>query len=471
LRLRSKIFPQASDRGVAFRLVRRCGAALYLESMTHQRGQQAGHSDSKSGVVSIALAAGLASHFDLPSPIEVHDFPEKGNINQNTFLILAGHEKVRREYLLQQINPKVFAQPRLVIRSMEACIKAQNAARESGVLQEGEEWEIPALVLTRHGDPFFEVAEGPGRGCWRLMEKIRECRTFKSLSEIQDHRERLRVAEEAGRGLALFGSMISQMDISVLSNPLPGYRDTALYYAQLFSLLEENRTIEQAARYLPADSTIRQGTAQHFLVHLPHDEYSRRMDDHFIRQAIGLARGQQHFALLLSREMRSGGIRVVAVHGDTKLENFLFSMRTGRAKALVDLDTVMPHTWLSDWGDMTRSLVNTAGEKQTDSSRVSIDMEVYRAAARGFLGSASGINPREIHLMPHAVEIMSLELGVRFLADYLRGDSYFSPGPADPLDINKVRALTQFTLFERLREKRNEALGIIDEINQREPSF
>lgn len=435
--------------------------------MMHKRNQETGHPGSSgSEAVSSTLAAGLASHFDLPSPLEVHDFPEKGNINQNTFLVLAGHENNQREYLLQQINPKVFAQPRLVMRAMQACIEAQNAARESGVLQEAEEWEIPALILTRERDTCLEVAEGPGRGFWRLMKKIGESRTFKSLSAIHDPGERMRIAEEAARGLALFGSMTSKMDISVLPNPLPGYRDTALYYGQLFSALEENRTLEQAARYLPTDPAACAGTARHFLVHIPPDEYRRRMDDPFVRQAIGLAQAQEDFALSLSREMRSGGIRVVAVHGDTKLDNFLFSLRTGRVKALVDLDTVMPHTWLSDWGDMTRSLVNTAGEKQMDSGRVRVDMEVYRAAVRGFLRSARGVTAREIDLMPDAVKIMSLELGVRFLADYLRGDSYFSPGPDDPPEINKVRALTQFALFERLCETSDEARRVIDAIGR-----
>jgi hypothetical protein len=438
-----------------------------MGNISRQWNQKAGDPSGNSEVVSTALAAGLAGRFDLPSPIEIRDFPEKGNINQNAFLVLAGQETNRREYLLQQINPNVFAQPRLVMRAMEACIQAQHAACESGLLQEAEEWEIPELVLTREGDTCLEVAEGLGRGCWRLMKKIGECRTFKSLNKIHDSGERLGVAEEAARGLALFGSMISKMDISRLSNPLPGYRDTALYYSQLYSALEENRTPEQTTRYLPADPAIYRSIVRHFLVHIPPGEFRRRMDDPLVGKAIGLARTHEDFALRLWRETRSGGIRLVAVHGDTKLENFLFSVRTGRVKALVDLDTVMPHTWLSDWGDMTRSLVNTTGEKQADSTRLSVDMDVYRAAVRGFLGSARGIGAREIDMMPDAVEIMSLELGVRFLADYLRGDSYFFPGPEDPADINKVRALAQLALFERLREKRDEVLRIIREINER----
>jgi len=153
----------------------------------------------------------------------------------------------------------------------------------------------------------------------------------------------------------------------------------------------------------------------------------------------------------------------VVIHGDTKLDNFLFSVSTGRVKALVDLDTLMPHTWLTDWGDMVRSLVNIAGEKETDLERIHIDLEVFKAMARGFLGSARRPAAQEVRLMADAAQIMALELGVRFLADYLRGDSYFRLGPADPRDLNKTRALVQFCVFERLRRNAASWMRYIEE--------
>jgi N-acetylhexosamine 1-kinase len=153
--------------------------------------------------------------------------------------------------------------------------------------------------------------------------------------------------------------------------------------------------------------------------------------------------------------MDEGSIRTVAVHGDTKLENFLFSRECGRVRSLVDLDTIMPHTWLSDWGDMVRSLANVAGEKEADLNNVQVDLDIIDALARGFLGSAGEIPPAELELMPIAVEVLALELGVRFLMDYLRGDSYFVLGPQDRRDLNKIRGMVQLTLFERLREKRS----------------
>jgi hypothetical protein len=113
----------------------------------------------------------------------------------------------------------------------------------------------------------------------------------------------------------------------------------------------------------------------------------------------------------------------------------------------------MPHTWLSDWGDMARSLANAAGEKESDIQKIDVDLEVFKAMARGFLSSAHGVNADEVRLMTEAAQIMSLELGVRFLADYIRGDSYFKLRPSDPRDLNKTRALVQFAIFEKFRAK------------------
>jgi len=131
------------------------------------------------------------------------------------------------------------------------------------------------------------------------------------------------------------------------------------------------------------------------------------------------------------------------------------------------MDTILPHTWLSDWGDMMRTLVNPAGEKETDLGKIRIDFEVFQSAARGFLESAQAIAPEEIALMADAVQIMALELGVRFLADYVRGDSYFMLGAEEPQDLNKTRALVQFRLFEELRNNARVLEKILEPLNLR----
>jgi hypothetical protein len=393
----------------------------------------------------------IASRFELPEPFELGDFPMKGNINQQAYLITSRLQSRTSEYILQQINPNVFRQPRSVMQAMIACLNAQRRALSEMKTEEKEEWEIIRLVPTKEGNEFleFDAAEGPE--CWRVMARIRDACAFQSLRQIADPEQRLRIAEETGRGLAFFHNLTAGMETAGLSASLPGYRDTQLYYDQLVSVLEGSRTPEEAFAYMPDEETIRQCTEQQFLIHLDPAQYTKRMADPQIRRLIDIALEQKEFALSLLQDLRCGRLHLSVIHGDTKLENFLFSTQTGRVRSLVDLDTIMPHNWLSDWGDMIRSLVNVAGEKERDLRKIEIDMEIFKASARGFLSSIQTINPDEIRRMPKAPQIMALELGVRFLADYLRGDNYFRPSPGEPEELNKIRALVQFSVFERLR--------------------
>jgi hypothetical protein len=126
----------------------------------------------------------------------------------------------------------------------------------------------------------------------------------------------------------------------------------------------------------------------------------------------------------------------------------------------------MPHTWLADWGDMVRSLANVAGERERDLNRVRVNRDVYQAVLAGFLRTTTTATPEEIAMMPRAVQAIALELGVRFLADYLRGDTYFQLGPGDPEDLNKVRALVQLELFRQLMDHEAEADALVKELSQ-----
>jgi len=408
----------------------------------------------------VSLANRIAARFELPGPVEAYDFPERGNINRHTYAVESWAGGERRQYLLQQINQQVFTRPRAVMAAMIACIEAQRANLARGLLAPDEPWEPITLVPTRAQAPFLEVVDRRGSGCWRLMVRIAGASTHKSLAAVAPER-RLMTAEQAGAGLAIFGTLSGGVDVSRLVAPLPGYRDTQLYYDQLLSVLAGHRTLEAAAPHLPADPEVREATQQHFLVHLPPDEYRRRVDDPAVRPFLDQLRDNAGAALLLVRGLASGEIRRTIIHGDTKLENFLFDARTGRVKALVDLDTIMAHTWLADFGDMVRSLCNVAGEREPEPEKIQVDMDVYRAVATGFLRSARNVTARELDLLVDSVEAIALELGMRFLTDYLRGDSYFRLGAADPPDLNRIRGLCQLTLAQRLRARADEARELV----------
>jgi hypothetical protein len=410
---------------------------------------------------SLDLAARIARSFAIRAPFECRIFPGKGNINRQTYLIIS---ESRQEYLLQLLNPEVFSQPHNVMESMISCIRAQKKALSEGVLPPDDAWEVISLVPTKSGAEYLEIPDDAGSRCWRMMIRIGDSFTFKRLSDAQNTEMGLKIAEEAARGLAIFKRLTAEMDPTKVESPLPGYRDTGLYFNQFQSILSGSFDLSQAEHYLPSDPALRKSVEKHFIIHSDSDEFQRRLNDPDVRRFIDLALKHKDYALTLTNKLNSGELKKVIIHGDTKLENFLFSSTTGKVKSLVDMDTIMAHTWLSDWGDMVRSLANQAGEREKNPDNIQIDMEVFRALAKGFLGSAGRLEKSEIGLMVDAAQIIALELGVRFLGDYLRGDSYFSLSPDDDPELNKIRAMVQFHVFERLRENADSAQRFIDSI-------
>jgi N-acetylhexosamine 1-kinase len=407
----------------------------------------------------------IVSLFDLCGPVEISDFNTKGNINQESYLVIAGPPSDRSEHILQRLNPDVFIQPRRVMNAMILCIDAQQKALSAGILRKDQEWETIRLIPTKEGNAFLELPNGKPE-CWRMMKRIPHVHSYRSLAEIPDIKARLQVAEEAGRGLALFRTLTAGMDVSRVIDSLPGYHDITVYYDQLFSVLAGCRTLQEASDYLPEDPVTRKSTERHFFIHIQPEKYRQRMRDPELAPFVALALEQRSFALTISRQLAAGELQKAVIHGDTKLDNFLFSKRSGKVKTIIDMDTIMPHTWLTDWGDMVRSLANVAGERETDPQKIEIDLEVFRAAARGFVKSSRHIAPREVELMTDAAQIMALELGVRFLADYLRGDSYFKLKPEDPHDLNKTRSMVQFRVFELLRKNSRSAKLYIKELSR-----
>lgn len=399
----------------------------------------------------------VVEQFQIEGDIRVAPFPGRGNINLHTYEVLAGEN----EYLLQKVNTDVFAMPYRVMQGMASSIEAQ---RETLKTKPVDGWVPIDLVPTKSGKSFLDLTDEHGWSVWRLMVRIPESCSYKSLSEIDSRDEQLRMASEVGRGLAIYSDLTSCIKPNTVEGSLPGYRDTGLYYRQFHSVTAGNRSLGDAAALLPDDPILRTSMGPHFLVATDDVTFKGRLNDPELAPYIALVREQEPFAMALWTAVAQGRIRNTLIHGDTKIENFLFDTNTGMVKALVDLDTIMPFTWLADWGDMIRSLVNVAGEKETDLSKVSVDEDVYKAVAEGFLRAATEITDQEVSMMVPAVQAIALELGLRFLTDYLKGDTYFKLGEEDPADLNRTRAMVQLALYRRLVEFGPEAEGFISSL-------
>ncbi|MHB8637088.1 MAG: phosphotransferase [Fimbriimonadaceae bacterium] len=397
----------------------------------------------------------VARQFQIAGAVVVAPFPGRGNINLHTYSVLASG----REYLLQKVNSEVFTMPYRVMTTMIASINAQLAGMAQGLCD--ELWEAIELIPTRDEQPFLDLTDEHGRSVWRLMVLIPKAASFKSLADVGDREDQLALAHEVGRGLAIYADLTASIDHTNLPGSLPGYRDTAHYYRMFHAVTNECRTELEAEPFMPESEELRANTAKLFLVSADEDEFRARLNDPQLRPYIDLVRREERGAMALWDAVRSGKIRPSVIHGDPKIENFLFCSSTLRVKALVDLDTIMPFTWLADWGDMVRSLVNVAGERERDLDKVKIDCDVFEAVAKGFLATAKILTDEEAELLVPAILILTLELGIRFLTDYLRGDVYFSLTAEDPSDLNRTRALVQLALYERFVDFRPEAEAIL----------
>ena len=165
---------------------------------------------------------------------------------------------------------------------------------------------------------------------------------------------------------------------------------------------------------------------------------------------------------LIVDDLKQGRIPLRVTHNDTKLNNILMDATTHKARAIIDLDTVMPGSMLYDFGDSIRFGASTALEDERDLHKVHFSTDLFRAYAEGFVGRMRpSITDREGELLAFAGNMMTMECGMRFLADYLVGDTYFAIRYPEH---NLVRARTQIKLVREMEEKAGEIRAIVDDV-------
>ncbi len=147
-------------------------------------------------------------------------------------------------------------------------------------------------------------------------------------------------------------------------------------------------------------------------------------------------------------------------HNDTKLNNVLLDEKTGKGACVIDLDTVMPGLSINDFGDSIRFGASTAKEDERDLDKVHFSLELFEAYTRGYFdGVGDALTEQEIDLLPHGAVMMTYECGMRFLTDYLEGDTYFKTQYADH---NLVRAHTQFKLVYEMEQSYDKMREIVN---------
>ena len=160
--------------------------------------------------------------------------------------------------------------------------------------------------------------------------------------------------------------------------------------------------------------------------------------------------------------LEKGEIPYRVTHNDTKINNILIDQDTDKALCVIDLDTVMPGSSLYDFGDAIRFCASTAAEDEPDISKISLDMRAFRLFTEGFLSETNGfLTEEELRNLPLGVLVITCELAMRFLTDYMDGDIYFKVRSPEH---NLVRTRAQMALLEDMEAKYDDMCRIVEEL-------
>ena len=232
---------------------------------------------------------------------------------------------------------------------------------------------------------------------------------------------------ESARAFGNFQRLLADYPADTLHETITDFHNTPVRFCQLKSAIDNNK--------------------------------SGRLDS--VKAEVEFALKREAECACVVEKIAEGKIPLRVTHNDTKLNNVLLDEETGVGVCVIDLDTVMPGSLLYDFGDALRFGGSTGAEDEPDLSKIWFDSTRFEAFAKGFLETLPSITEEEIKLLPFSVKLMTMECGIRFLADYINGDVYFKTRyPAH----NLVRARTQFKLVEDIEGKMDELNAIVESI-------
>jgi Ser/Thr protein kinase RdoA (MazF antagonist) len=361
--------------------------------------------------------ASIAAAFDLPGRICSLEPLGNGNVN-HSYLVVCEGPPLRR-FVLQRLNRTVFLRPELVMANMVAIGEHVEARLNQGCALLGERrWEHPRVVLSRADQRPWVERDG---GFWRLITFIESSRSFDVVASAEQ-------AREVGFGLGVFHHLISDLPPAGLADTLEGFHVTPRY-------LEHYDAVLASAPATMGSDVL----------------YCRA----FVEE-------RRSFVPVLERARASGQLRLRPIHGDPKVNNVMMEACSGRACALVDLDTVKPGLIHYDIGDCLRSCCNPLGEETADLEAVHFDTDLCREVLSGYLAAASGfLTAADYDHLYAAIRLISFELGLRFFTDHLAGNVYFR---TDRPDHNLQRALVQFRLTESIEAQEGRILELIEDL-------
>ncbi len=332
----------------------------------------------------------LINEFNIEGkPITLEPYGE-GHINR-TFLLTTD----KKRYILQMINSEIFKD----IPSLMANIcHVTEYLRSIGA-------ETLTVVHTHKGESFVKKDK-----YYRMYEYIENTVSYQTVTDRE-------VFKNSGSAFGSFQNQLAAFDATVLVETIPNFHNTPKRYESFTEALK-------ADIWGRADSC---------------------------REEIEFICAHNGTYSQITEGLANGAIPLRVTHNDTKLNNILIDAESGRARAIIDLDTVMAGSMLYDFGDSIRFGASTASEDEQEIDKVHFDISLFEAYTAGFLREVrDSITEAELELMPYSAYLLTIECGMRFLTDYLSGDTYFA---TKYQGHNLVRARTQLKLASEMEQQ------------------
>lgn len=352
----------------------------------------------------------IISHFPEVRHVSKIEPLTSGLINKTYKVETAGKDSC--DYILQCINHQVFQDVDLLQHNIE-CV-TRHIRRK---LEEAHETDIRRKVLR-----FAEADNGKtyhfdGEHYWRVCEFIPDSQTLDAVTPETSYLVGLKFGE--------FEAMLADLP-EKLGETIPDFHNMEFRMRQLREAVAGNA----AGRLDKVKALV--------------DEIEKDADE--------MCRAEQLY--------REGKLPKRICHCDTKVSNMMFD-KDGRVLCVIDLDTTMPSFVFSDFGDFLRSAANTAPEDEPDLDKIHFNMEIFKAFTKGYLESTrSFLTPLEKEMLPYAVKLFPYMQTVRFLADYLNGDTYYQTSYPEH---NYVRTLAQFKLYQETKKAEPEIRKFLNE--------
>lgn len=358
----------------------------------------------------------ISKQFQIYGEIQHAETFKIGHINE-TYSATYDQGGTRVRYIHQKINSHVFQNPPAVMKNL---MRVTTHLRRRLEIQDVADITRRSLILipTRNGQSYYRNGNNE---FWRTFVFIEGVQTFESVQSPEQ-------AFQAGRAFGEFQSLLVDLPGGRLIETIPNFHNTRKRFTALQQAIQK--------------------------------DHSNRAKE--AKAEIDFALGRENIVDVVLDATARGRIPERVTHNDTKFNNVMLDTKTGEAMCVVDLDTVMPGCALYDFGDMVRTTTSPTLEDEKDLSKVGILMPVFKKLAEGYFSTAgSFLTQAEKNLMAFSGKLITFEIGIRFLTDFLSGDTYFRiHRPGHNLD----RCRTQFKLVESIEQQEKAMQKFVDKL-------